>query len=194
MKRAFLIVLIAALVVVGVGFTLGPWLSFRALRAAAVANDSAGIAQVVDYYAARTALHAQLDGAQAHTPPPSVWQDPLGALGRLLGDPIQAAKVNVDSYLTPEALTNLTQANNHTRRAKDEDWMAGDLIPGLHGSEVRYWDPGRARNAARYPGHLEVIFTFERRSLTSWKLVHIRLPAPRNAPPPPSPAARDVAN
>jgi hypothetical protein len=180
MKKLILILIVLGLVVTGLGFVAGPWLSFRALRAAAVANDAAGIADVVDFNATRQSLRTELGGGPNKAPPPSIWQDPVGAIGSFLGTAPKEAMLNVDVYLTPNAFKELTNAAaDTTPRPKDAPFMAGDLLPGVHGSEVEFWDPHRSRIAVRSSEQgLETIFTFERRSLTVWKLVHIRLPAP----------------
>ena len=43
---------------------------------------------------------------------------------------------------------------------------------------IAYWDPNRVRIAVKRPdGSGKItIFTFERKALFTWKLVHIRLP------------------
>jgi len=181
MRKLILVLIVLALVVTGLGFVAGPWLSFRALRAAAAANDTAGIADVVDFNAVRAALRTELGGGPDKAPPPSIWQDPAGAIGSFLGTAPKAATLSVDIYLTPNAFKELTNAAADKQpRPKDAPFMAGDLLPGVHGSEIQFWDPHRSRIAVRSPEQgLETIFTFERRSLTVWKLVHIRLPAPR---------------
>jgi hypothetical protein len=185
MRRALFILVLVALLL-GVGAYLGgPWLTFRSLRAAAVANDVQGLAQVIDYDATRAALRAELGDQAGKTPPPSLWQDPVGAIGRLLGQPLQP--LNVDLYMTPQALADLSNAAaDRQPRAKGAPWMAGDLLPGLHGSALDYWEPNRARIAVRGPAGQDrdhqVIFTFERRSLWRWKLVHLRLPLTDTGP------------
>jgi flagellar basal body-associated protein FliL len=183
MKKLILVLIVLGLVITALGFVGGPWLSFRALRAAAKANDTAGISDVVDFNAVRQSLRAELGGGPDKAPPPSIWQDPVGAIGSLLGTSPKNAMLNVDIYLTPNAFKELTNAAaDREPRPKDAPFMAGDLLPGVHGSEVRFWDPHRSRIAVRSPEQgLETIFTFERRSLTIWKLVHIRLPAPRES-------------
>jgi hypothetical protein len=179
MRRILLILLLVAAVLCAGAFFGGPWLTFRALRAAAVANDPQGLAQVIDYDATRAALRTELGANASKTPPPSLWQDPVGAIGRMLGQPFQA--LNVDIYITPQALADLSNASaDKLPKPKGAPFMAGDLLPGLHGSTVDYWDPGRTRIAVRGPGdedrEHQAIFTFERRSLFGWKLVHLRLP------------------
>jgi hypothetical protein len=179
MRRAVLILVLVVLVVAVGAYFGGPWLTFRALRAAATANDVQGLAQVIDYDATRAALRAELGDTVGKTPPPSLWQDPVGAIGRLLGQPLQP--LNVDIYMTPAALADLSDAAADKQpRPKGAPIMAGDLLPGLHGSTIDYWEPNRARIAVRGPAGQDrdhrVIFTFERRSLWRWKLVHLRLP------------------
>ena len=53
-----------------------------------------------------------------------------------------------------------------------------DAIKGPHPA-IAYWDPNRVRIAVKRPdGSGKVtIFTFERKALFTWKLVHIRLPS-----------------
>jgi hypothetical protein len=177
--RRVVIILVLVVLLFGAGaYFGGPWLTFRALRAAAVANDVQGLAQVIDYDATRGALRAELGDTVGKTPPPSLWQDPVGAIGRLLGQPLQP--LNVDIYMTPAALADLSDAAADKQpRPKGAPVMAGDLLPGLHGSTIDYWEPNRARIAVRGPAQdrdHQVLFTFERRSLWRWKLVHLRLP------------------
>jgi hypothetical protein len=179
MRRVLFILVVVAAVLAAGAFFGGPWLTFRSLRAAAAANDVQGLAKVIDYDATRAALRAELGDQVGKTPPPSLWQDPVGAIGRLLGQPLQP--LNVDIYMTPQALADLSDAGADKQpRPKSAPWMAGDLLPGLHGSAVDYWEPDRARIAVRGPADQDrdhqVIFTFERRSLWRWKLVHLRLP------------------
>lgn len=185
MRRVLAIVVLVVAILVAGAFFGGPWLTFRALRAAAVAGDTQGLGEVIDYNATRAALRAELGGEVGKTPPPSLWQDPVGAVSRLFGQPLQ--QQNVDIYMTPRALAALSNAAaDKDPKPKSAPWMAGDMLPGLHGSTVDYWDPGRSRIAVRGKSDEDrdhqVIFTFERRSLFRWKLVHLRLP--------PAPGAR----
>ncbi|OYX92478.1 MAG: hypothetical protein B7Y78_10220, partial [Caulobacter sp. 35-67-4] len=43
---------------------------------------------------------------------------------------------------------------------------------------LAYWDPNRVRVAMKRPGDARkvTVFTFQRRALFTWKLVHIKLP------------------
>ena len=180
MRRLLSSLVLLVMILCAGAYLGGPWLTFRALRAAAVAGDTQGLAQVIDYDATRASLRAEFGADTGKTPPPSLWQDPVGAVSRLFGQPLQAQ--NVDLYMTPKALVRLSNATaDREPRPKSSPFMAGDLLPGLHGSTIDYWDPNRARIAVRGPAaedrDHQVIFTFERRSLFRWKLVHLRLPS-----------------
>ena len=181
MKRLFIILILVGLVGFGISFVAAPWMSFRALRAAAAASDVSGLQDVVDYNAVRASLRTQLGEDPPNVPPPSLWQDPLGALRGAIGQPIRPRGPDIDSYLTPQALAELTNAAANTgEKPAGVPFRAGDLLPGLRSSHVSFWDPSRTRISTLAAGDptKEVIFTFERRSLLHWKLVHLRLPAP----------------
>ena len=181
MKRLFTILVVVGLIGFGISFLAAPWMSFRALRAASAANDVAGIQEVVDYNAVRSSLRTQLGEDPPNVPPPSLWQDPIGALRGAIGQPIRPAGPDIDSYLTPQALAQLSNAAaNKGEKPAGAPFRTGDLLPGLRGSKINFWDPTRTRISTLADGDptKEVIFTFERRSLLHWKLVHIRLPAP----------------
>jgi len=181
MKRLFTILVIIGLVGFGISFLAAPWMSFRALRSAAAASDVSGLQDVVDYNAVRASLRTQLGEDPPNVPPPSIWQDPVGAIRGAIGQPIRPRGPDIDSYLTPQALADLTNAAANTdKRPADAPFRAGDILPGLHGTKISFWDPTRTRISTLATGDpkQEVLFTFERRSLLHWKLVHIRLPAP----------------
>lgn len=182
LKRTLSGLVAVAIVLTVVSFFAAPWVAFRALRAAAAAGDVQGIAAVVDYNAVRTSLRPQLGDDAASTPPPKVWQDPMGALARAIRPPGNAA--DIEAYLTPQTIAELSNARAvGGARPKGTPFRVGDLLPGLRSSEVRFWDPNRSRIAVvspRDPAY-ETIFTFERRGPFTWKLVHIGLPAPMKA-------------
>lgn len=184
MKRLLTALVIIGLVGFGVSYLAAPWMSFRALRAAAAASDVSGLQDVVDYNAVRASLRSQLGEDPPNVPPPSLWQDPIGAIRGAIGQPIRRRGPDIDSYLTPQALAKLTNAAANEGKEAGAPFRAGDLLPGLRGSKISFWDPTRTRISTLVPGHpdQETVFTFERRSLLRWKLVHLRLPAPVGAP------------
>lgn len=167
--------IVAALAVGAICYFAAPWMAFRALRSAALADDVRTMSELMDVGAVRASLRAQLNGDEPGAAP-SVLDDPLGALKAITGGRIGAAAPDVEGYLTTAAMTHLTHARPHQPGAP---FRSGDLLPGLHDSTIRYWGPNRVRIAALAPGagDAESLFTFERRGLFKWRLTQIRLPA-----------------
>lgn len=169
-----------------IGYFGAPYYGFFALRDAAQANDAQGLVQLVDYDAVRGSLRDQVSpGAPPPGPPPSVWQDPIGALRRSL-EPMTASPT-ADSYLTPQALAALTRGEGREART---------ARPGVYGHPLSrpwpaysYWGPNRARLSVRTDAGATV-FTWERRAIFTWKLVHIGLPEGPVAADPAAPAPR----
>lgn len=179
-----------------IGFFGAPYYGFFALRSAAQSNDAQALVQLVDYEAVRGSLRDQVSpGAPPPGPPPSVWQDPIGALKRSL-EPMTASPT-ADSYLTPQALSALTRGEGRdARRAPAGDAYRRVLSPPY--PAYSYWGPNRARLSVRSDGGATV-FTWERRALFTWKLVHIALPSVEDGttvtaqPGPAAPAAKTTA-
>lgn len=178
----FKIVVTAALVF-ALAFASAPYFAFRALRAATAAEDVQATAELVDFPAVRKSLTAQLTPAlAASAEPPSIWQDPIGAFKRAI-EPLAPPEPKVDRYLTLPGLSALTRG-----------YRPGAAPPPATGVEpldvkvkaamkgpwptVPYWDPNRTRIAVKRPGQEDkvTVFTFERRALFTWKLVHVQLP------------------
>ncbi|MFZ5668988.1 MAG: DUF2939 domain-containing protein [Pseudomonadota bacterium] len=178
----FKIFLVAALAF-AIAFAGAPWFAFRALRAATAAEDVQAVAELVDFPAVRKSLEGQLVPARASTAePPSVWKDPLGALKRAI-EPLAPPEPKVDRYLTLPGLSALTRG-----------YAPGKAPPPAGGVQpldvrikaaakgpwptVAYWDPNRTRIAVKRPETPDkvTVFTFERRALFTWKLVHVQLP------------------
>lgn len=159
-----------------ISFAVAPYYAFFALRSAAQSNDAAELAQLIDYNKVRASLRGQLDPSLGPAgPPPSVWQDPIGALRRSL-EPMGPSPT-VDSYLSPHALAALTQGQGRTaRQAEPSDLAAEQKVVAAPYPSYRYWGVGLARLAVRDPEHGDTMFTFERQGWFEWKLTHIGLP------------------
>ncbi len=179
MQRFFTTVLTLVVILAGVSFVAAPYVGFFALRSAALAQDSQGLADLVDFDAVRGSLRPQLGGADPAAAPPSVWQDPLGALKHAI-EPLQPAP-KVDAYLTPAALAGLTLGKGRDAQKlqpvdlKDSNTFSQPW-PG-----VEYWGVNRARLTL---GTVPTVFTWERKGFFKWKLVGVKLPAdaPKAAP------------
>ena len=175
------------LVVIGavISFFAAPAVGFFAIRSAADANDVAGLARLIDFGAVRQSLRPQLSGnPAAMAPAPTFMEDPIGAVRRQLEQAAPAAQSDVDAYLTPAALAALTRGEGRyaSHRAAAPEAPAANPAPA-----PVFWGVNRARMAVTDEGGSRTIFTFERKGLFEWKLVHIGLPegvAPASGPPP----------
>ena len=158
-----------------IGFVGAPYYGFFALRSAAQSNDAQALVHLIDYDAVRGSLREQVNpGNPPPGPPPSVWQDPIGALRRSL-EPMTASPT-ADSYLSPQALVALPRgAGRAARGAEPALTQRGRVIAPPYPS-YSYWGPNRARLTVS-GDEGETVFTWERRQLFTWKLVHIGLPA-----------------
>jgi hypothetical protein len=184
MRHISVVLLLAATLIAG-AFGTAPFFAFRALKAATRVEDVGAITQLVDFPALRSSLTAQLDSQPVTAEPPSVWRDPLGAMRRAL-EPLAPPEPRVDRYLTPAGLYALTLGYAPDRAPPvkpppEKTWdrlveAAAEPIPSL-----LYWGPNRVRlQVSRREGATgrPTVFTFERRGLFTWKLVHIGLPRP----------------
>ena len=173
------------LVVIGVAiaFFAAPAVAFFGIRSAAEANDAAGLARLIDFTAVRQSLRPQLSGNPAAlAPAPSFLEDPIGAVRRQLEDRVVPAGPDADTYLTPAAIAALTRGEGrYAAQRETPEAQTGGPLP-----HPVYWSVNRARMSVSDEGGSQTVFTFERKGLFEWKLVHIGLPdgvAPI-APPP----------
>jgi hypothetical protein len=179
---------LAALALVVASFFLAPAVAFFAIRSAAQANDVGGLSRLIEFDAVRTSLRPQLSGrAQALTPPPSFLQDPIGAVRRQFDDAVAAPGPDPDAYLTPDAIDGLLRGEG--RAAAVPSGTASDAgsapWPG-----PRFWGVNSVRLAVTGEDGSETVFTFARKGLFEWKLVHVGLPdGPTPVPAPVAPPA-----
>lgn len=176
--------IVLAIFVFAAAFISAPWFAFRALKAAAQYEDVQAIGELVDFPAVRRSLTAQLvvDAPAARPEAPSLWRDPLGVFKKAI-EPIAPPEPKVDRYLTVPGVWALTRgyAPGQAPASPPLDGSAsGKLKDSVKGPQpaIDYWDPNRVRISVKRPGARGkvTIFTFERRALFTWKLVHIRLP------------------
>lgn len=174
MQRLLTVVFALAVILAAVAFVAAPVFAFHALQSSADAQDVQGLSEVVDYDAVRASLKAELQGS-ASAAPPSFWQDPFGAVRSAIM-PLKPDD-RVEALLKPAALAALTRGHG---------WDAVKAQPqpaGASGEQtlptLRFWGPNRCRLAvpAAQAGWGETLFTFERKGLFRWKLVHIAMPS-----------------
>ena len=180
-KRLILRLVTVAIVGAALAFVAAPFAAFYGVRAAGQAGDVEGLAQLADYGDLRVSLRSQLSARPApQTPPPSILEDPIGAIRRQFDQATQPPPPtgpNVEAYLAPRALESLTRGAG--RQAASGATVQGDPWP-----RPRYWGVNRARMSVPTIGGGETLFTFERRGPYRWVLVHVGLPerAPERSP------------
>lgn len=176
--RTVLSALTLALILIGViSYFAAPWVAFRALRNAAISEDVSAMSELMELGSVRTGLRAQAS-PNGPAPTPNFLDDPVGALRGALGGRLPGeASADVEGYLTPSGLEHLSGARAGGNGRK---FRIGDLLPGLHDSEIRYWGADTVRVATLTPGNgdEEAVFTLERRGFFKWRVTHIRLPEP----------------
>lgn len=188
----FIVILIGVALI---NFFVAPGVAFFALRSAAESNDAAGLARLVDYTAVRQSLRPQLDGNPAAlAPAPSFMEDPIGAVRRQIEQATAPQAPDVEAYLTPAALAGLTRGEGRYASQRGSGPLPSPDATTTGGPLPRpvYWSVNRARMAVTDDGGSRTVFTFERRGLYEWKLVHISLP--EGVAPAPSRAAPMVSN
>lgn len=173
--------IVLAIFVFAAAFVSAPWFAFRALKAAAQYEDVQAIGELVDFPAVRGGLTAQLvaDAPAANPETPSIWRDPMGVFKKAV-EPIAPTEPKIDRYLTVSGFSALTRGYSPgaAPAAPSSGEALKQAIKGPHPT-IAYWDPNRVRIAVGRPDTrgMTTVFTFERRALFTWKLVHIRLPA-----------------
>ena len=111
MKLDLLKIAVVAAVLFALAFVTAPLFAFRALKAAAQAEDAGALVELVDFPAVRRSLTTQLVPArQVTAEPPSILSDPFGALRRAI-EPLKPPEPVVDGYLTPAGLAALSRGD-----------------------------------------------------------------------------------
>ena len=183
MRTSLFRIVLLALALFAIAFVAAPFYSYRALRAATVAEDVQAMGQLVDFPAVRKSLAGQLDPDSTRTAEtPTIWQDPVGTLKRAWKDVAQEPP-RVDRYVTVVGLGDLLRGYA-PGTAPPEAKPDGSLMSGAKGlvsgpwPGVAYFGLERVRFAVKRPNAPEkvTLLTFERRSLFAWKLTHVQLP------------------
>lgn len=173
--------ILAAVVLLVISFFAAPGVAFFGLRSAADSGDVAELDRLVDYGAMRKAIGPQLTGrVETLTPPPSILEDPIGAVQRQFQRGPAPEGPTADAYLTPAALGALTRGEGRSAALRSEAESAGAEPPrGGPWPRPVYWSMDRARMAVTGDSGGETIFTFARIGFFSWHLVHVSLPEER---------------
>lgn len=185
-------------------FYAAPIISFHDVRSACKSQDIEALAKLIDFDSVRASLRLQLlagdEGIAA--PAPSALNDPVGATGSAFKGVAESVGkafnelvnpnapktpkpvIDVNTYLTPKALLGLTYG-----AAKDANKFELSKFEGKPPApKTAFFSLERARLTVTDETHGATTFTFERRGLTHWRLVHIGLPTPDMEPKPETPA------
>lgn len=170
----------------GAAFVTAPFFAFRAFQAAAQAEDVAALNELVDFEQLRESLTRQVapDKQVVQTAePPSIWRNPFEVFKHAIA-PLTAPPPQVDRYMTPAGLSALSRGYEPGHAVAEpvavttKDKLNHLLHPNW--PKPTYWGPNRVRITVTPPNDKsrQTVFTFQRKTLLGWKLVHIGLPKP----------------
>lgn len=185
------------LAVVGAGglFYAAPIITFHDIRSAAESGDVSSLSRLIDFDRLRASLKGQLETKDSNAlsaPAPSVLNDPLGAAGKVFKDvtkslkrsvdeissqkPVKRVKqVDIESYLTANAILGFTYgAGEKAPKFSRETFEGKPPSP-----EMSFFSLNHARMTLGKENPTR--FTFERKGIFDWQLVHIGLPGKMTA-------------
>jgi hypothetical protein len=209
-SRALSIVILIAAAAAAAFFYFSPVIALYDIRGAAQTQDVDSLAKLIDFDAVRTSLKQQLDAGNGDVAAPDP-KDPVGATGSVIKkattsisqvwndivNPSSATKaplailVTPDDYLKPRAIYALTYGAGRAAPKisvgdKDEKPMPKMVFFSL--------DRARVTVMSKQYDQGTTTFTFERKGLTHWVLVHVALPKPDEAGALQRAAAADAAS
>ena len=193
MSRILSILLLIVVIGGGALFYAAPVISFYDIRSACKSQDIGSLGKLIDFDAVRTSLKAQIDAGDAGiaAPAPSALNDPVAAtgdafskvaksVGKAFDDLVNpkataappAPVVDANSFLTPKAILSLTYGAGKDAYKTDPATMTTKpAIP-----KIAFFSLEHARLTVSDAEHGTTTFTFERKGLTHWELVHVGLP------------------
>lgn len=194
MGRIFALIIAVVLLISAGLFYFSPTIAFYDIRSACKSTDIEALAKLIDFDSVRASLKTQLNAGPkgVAAPAPSPLSDPMGATGNALkgiGDSIGNVVNNLvnpnapkpssivppdpNTYLTPQALLALTYGYG-----SDAPRTSSSDLGKAPAPQVAFFSLDRVRLTVKDADHGTTTFTFERRGLTRWTLVHIGLPTP----------------
>jgi hypothetical protein len=182
------IVLLVVLVALLAGYVAaGPYLTVRAIRDAVREQDSAALADQVDFPALRASLKAQLVDAMVREAGPDAQASVLGGFALTMATGL--VNGTVDAMVTPMGLAGIMQGralwkssvDSFRRQPTDTEGQALPPAEPWHDADFRYASPSRFTITTRDEAGRPLVFVLRRRGL-AWKLADIRLPLDRAGP------------
>lgn len=175
-----------ALCAFAAAFAAAPFAAYWAIRSAARYDDSAALAQLIDYDQVRASLKPQLIdpvGVRAAPPRPNLLNDPIGAIRDLWARRAWAPEVirapSPDAYLSPDALLRVLGGGADARQPPGRRDRASKVTPPL--PTLAFFGAHRVRFVVKDPAdpRRETVLTMARGDAWfTWRLVGIGLPNP----------------
>ena len=176
------IALIVAVLLAIAGYVAaGPYLTVRAIKHAVQEQDSAALAEQVDFPMLRASLKAQLLDAMAREAGPEVQANPLGAFALTMATGL--VNGTVDAMVTPMGLAGVMQGRSLWKNTVDgfrrpATDAGGQPLPPpepWRDANTRYESTSRFTITTRDESGKPLVFVLRRDGLR-WKLADIRLP------------------
>lgn len=186
MKKWIALPVFALLALLG-WLAAGPFMTVNAIREAIQAEDTAALAQHVDFPALRQNLRAQVEDYLARRAGPEMQDNPWGAIA--LGLANSAIGGTVDALATPAGIGAVLQGRGLLHRISgggidSNDSLAHTAPPDpLQDARYRFESPSRFTATVHSRDGDPVVFVLHRRGLR-WKLDDIRLPLDNPGTPP----------
>ncbi|HEY0504675.1 MAG TPA: DUF2939 domain-containing protein [Lysobacter sp.] len=178
MKKWIALLVVVLLALAG-WIAAGPFLAVNAIREAIATEDTAALAEHVDFPAVRRSLRAQVEDAIARKAGIDAQDNPFGALA--LGLANTAAGGIVDALATPAGIGAVLQGRGLLHRlagggaAPDDPYAPAPPPDPLRDAKYRFESPSRFTATVQTADGDPVVFVLHRQGLR-WKLADIRLP------------------
>jgi hypothetical protein len=178
MKKWLALPVLAALLLLG-WLIAGPYIAIDNIREAVRTQDSAALAEQIDFPALRANLKAQVEDRIARRASPELQSSPMGAWAVHLVAGLAGSAV--DAMITPAGIGAMMEGRNALDRLQGERPVGPDgerpPVEPLQGAEYGFESPSRFTATVTNGDGEPVVFVLKREGL-DWKLSDIRLPPP----------------
>lgn len=174
MKRKISIVVVLLVVFCGYFFA-SPYLAMSSIKDGIMEGDSETLEEYINFVSVRQGLKDQFNAVVMEKAAAESKDNPFGALGMVFATKIIEGAV--DSFITPDGLSRLSQGNAEPQMKAGGSSGAGQGEKDEVFGNASYGFTSLSRFTVRVPSDNadEVIFTL-RRSGLSWQLTKIALP------------------
>lgn len=158
----------------------GPFLTVERIRDAVREQDTAALAEQIDFPALRANLKAQVEDRIARRAGPDMQSSAMGAFAVRLVSGLAGSAV--DAMVTPAGIGAMLEGRNALDRLQGERPAEGPYgkrpaVEPLQGADYGFESPSRFTATVIDGEGRPVVFVFTREGL-EWNLSNIRLPPP----------------